>query len=73
MDSNDTIETNMILTDDKEVVIDIEMSKLIYECIVREQYIGYDNVTDPLTKPLTQQKHNRHTKSLDIGYVSDWS
>ena len=40
MDNNNTIETNMILTDDKEVVIDIEMSKLIYECIVREQYIG---------------------------------
>ena len=35
-----TIETNMILTDGKEVVIDIEMSKLIYEYIVREQYIG---------------------------------
>ena len=40
MDNNDTIETNMILTDDKEVVIDIEMSKLIYEYVVREQYIG---------------------------------
>ena len=64
---------NVILTNDKEVVIDIEMSKLIYEYIVREQYIGYDNVTDPLRKPLTQQKHNRYTKSLDIGYVSDWS
>ena len=63
----------MILTNDKEVVIDIEMSKLIYEYIVREQYIGYDNVTDSPTKPLTQQKHNRHTKSLGIRYVSDWS
>ena len=40
MDNNNTIETNMILTDDKEVVIDIEMSKLIYEYVVREQYIG---------------------------------
>ena len=40
MDSNDTIETNMILTDDKEVVIDIDMSKLINEYVVREQYIG---------------------------------
>ena len=38
--NNNTIETNIILTDDKEVVIDIEMSKLIYEYIVREQYIG---------------------------------
>ena len=36
MDNNNTIETNMILTDDKEVVIDIEMSKLIYEYVVRE-------------------------------------
>ena len=34
MDNNDTIETNMILTDD------IEISKLIYEYVVREQYIG---------------------------------
>ena len=40
MDNNDTIETNMILTDDKVVVIDMEMSKLIYEYVVREQYIG---------------------------------
>ena len=40
MDNNNTIETNMILTDDKEVVIDMEMSKLIYEYVVREQYIG---------------------------------
>ena len=34
MDNNDTIETNMILTED------IEISKLIYEYVVREQYIG---------------------------------
>ena len=40
IDNNNTIDTNMILTDDKEVVIDIEMSKLIYEYVVREQYIG---------------------------------
>ena len=40
MDNNDTIEANMILTDDKVVVIDIEMSKLIYEYVVREQHIG---------------------------------
>ncbi|KAK8631738.1 hypothetical protein V6N13_028518 [Hibiscus sabdariffa] len=32
-----------------------------------------DNITDPLTKPLTQQKHDRHPESLGIRYVSDWS
>ncbi|KAK8597110.1 hypothetical protein V6N12_065586 [Hibiscus sabdariffa] len=32
-----------------------------------------DNAVDPLTRPLTQQKHDRHTKSLGIRYVSDWS
>ncbi|KAK8999949.1 hypothetical protein V6N11_082087 [Hibiscus sabdariffa] len=32
-----------------------------------------DNVVDPLTKPLAQQRHDRHTKSLGIRYVSDWS
>ena len=37
MDNNNTIETNMILTDDKEVVIDIEMSKLIYEYITASE------------------------------------
>ncbi|KAK8535535.1 hypothetical protein V6N12_057051 [Hibiscus sabdariffa] len=31
------------------------------------------NIVDPLTKPLAQQKHDRHTKSLGIRYVSDWS
>ncbi|KAK8578787.1 hypothetical protein V6N13_142071 [Hibiscus sabdariffa] len=33
----------------------------------------YDNIADPLTKPLAQQKHDRHTESLGIRYVSDWS
>ncbi|KAK8662652.1 hypothetical protein V6N13_024543 [Hibiscus sabdariffa] len=32
-----------------------------------------DNIVDPLTKPLTQQKHDHHTESLGIRYVSDWS
>ena len=32
-----------------------------------------DNVADPLMKPLAQQKHDRHTESLGIRYVSDWS
>ncbi|KAL4388577.1 hypothetical protein GQ457_09G016830 [Hibiscus cannabinus] len=32
-----------------------------------------DNIADPLMKPLAQQKHDRHTESLDIRYVSDWS
>ncbi|KAK8584417.1 hypothetical protein V6N12_068661 [Hibiscus sabdariffa] len=31
-----------------------------------------DNIADPLTKPLSQQKHDRHTESLGIRYVSDW-
>ncbi|KAG8497104.1 hypothetical protein CXB51_008305 [Gossypium anomalum] len=32
-----------------------------------------NNIIDPLTKPLTQQKHDRHTKLLRIRYMSDWS
>ncbi|KAL4368576.1 hypothetical protein GQ457_05G023610 [Hibiscus cannabinus] len=32
-----------------------------------------DNIADPLTKPLAQQKHDRHIESLGIRYVSDWS
>ncbi|KAK8564633.1 hypothetical protein V6N12_058216 [Hibiscus sabdariffa] len=32
-----------------------------------------DNIADPLMKPLTHQKHDRHTESLGIRYVSDWS
>ncbi|KAK8980873.1 hypothetical protein V6N11_048003 [Hibiscus sabdariffa] len=32
-----------------------------------------DNIADPLTKPLAQQKHDRHTESLSIRHVSDWS
>ncbi|KAK8690248.1 hypothetical protein V6N13_088949 [Hibiscus sabdariffa] len=32
-----------------------------------------DNIVDPLTKPRTQQKHDRQTESLGIRYVSDWS
>ncbi|KAL4385636.1 hypothetical protein GQ457_15G017200 [Hibiscus cannabinus] len=32
-----------------------------------------DSIADPLTKPLAQQKHDRHIESLGIRYVSDWS
>ncbi|KAK8713625.1 hypothetical protein V6N13_148837 [Hibiscus sabdariffa] len=32
-----------------------------------------DNIADILTKPLAQQKHDRHTDSLGIRHVSDWS
>ncbi|KAK8559182.1 hypothetical protein V6N12_042464 [Hibiscus sabdariffa] len=32
-----------------------------------------DNIVDPLTKPLSQQMHDRHTESLGIRYVSEWS
>ena len=32
-----------------------------------------DNVADPLTKPLPQSKHDRHTRSLGIGYVTNGS
>ncbi|KAK8700602.1 hypothetical protein V6N13_018993 [Hibiscus sabdariffa] len=30
-----------------------------------------DNIADPLMKPLTQKKHDRHTESHGIRYVSD--
>ncbi|KAK8584049.1 hypothetical protein V6N12_068299 [Hibiscus sabdariffa] len=33
----------------------------------------YNNIVDPLTKPLAQQIHDRQTESLSIRYVSDWS
>ncbi|KAK8618056.1 hypothetical protein V6N13_115931 [Hibiscus sabdariffa] len=32
-----------------------------------------DNIADPLTKTLAQQKHDRHTESLGMRYVSDCS
>ena len=32
-----------------------------------------DNIADPLTKPLMQQRHDRHTRSLGIRYLSEWS
>lgn len=31
-----------------------------------------DNVADPLTKALSQQKHDGHTSSMGIRYMSDW-
>ena len=31
-----------------------------------------DNVADPLTKPLSQRKHDRHVASSGIRYMSDW-
>ena len=31
-----------------------------------------DNVVDPLTKALSQQKHESHTSSIGIRYMNDW-
>ena len=31
-----------------------------------------DNIADPLTKPLAQQKHDGHTRSMGIGRMPDW-
>ena len=31
-----------------------------------------ENRADPLTKPLSQQKHDGHTESMGIRQVSDW-
>ena len=31
-----------------------------------------DNVADPLTKALSQQKHEGHTSSIGIRYMNDW-
>ena len=32
-----------------------------------------DNVVDPLTKPLPQSKHDSHTRSIGIRFISDWA
>ena len=37
------------------------------ECVPTE-----DNIADPLTKALPQQKHDGHVKSLGIRYIGDW-
>ena len=31
-----------------------------------------NNVVDPLTKPLAQQKHDGHTRSMGIRGMPDW-
>ncbi|WRX10535.1 Reverse transcriptase [Theobroma cacao] len=31
-----------------------------------------DNIADPLTKALSQQKHNRHVENIGIRYIDDW-
>ena len=31
-----------------------------------------DNIADPLTKALSQQKHESHTSSICIGYIGYW-
>ena len=31
-----------------------------------------DNIADPLTKPLAQQKHDGHTISMGIRGMPDW-
>jgi hypothetical protein len=31
-----------------------------------------DNIADPLTKPLAQQKHDGHTRSMGIRGMPDW-
>ena len=33
----------------------------------------YDNVADPLTKPLPQAKHDRHARFIGIRYIDEWA
>ena len=33
----------------------------------------YDNVADPLTKPLPQSKQDSHTRSIGIRFMPDWA
>ena len=33
----------------------------------------YDNVADPLTKPLPHTKHESHTRSMGMRYNIDWA
>ena len=33
----------------------------------------YDNVADPLTKPLPHAKHESHTMSVGMSYNIDWA
>ena len=33
----------------------------------------YDNVADPLTKPLPQVKHDRHARFIGIRYIDEWA
>ena len=33
----------------------------------------YDNVVDPLTKPLPQAKHDRHDRFIGIRYIDEWA
>ena len=37
-----------------------------------ERVLTEDNVANPLTKALSQQKHDGHAESLDIRYLGDW-
>ena len=32
-----------------------------------------DNVADPLTKPLPQEKHDRHARFIGIRYIDEWA
>ena len=33
----------------------------------------YDNVADPLTKPLPQAKRDRHARFIGIRYIDEWA
>ena len=32
----------------------------------------FDNIADPLTKALSQQKHDGHTRDMGIRHMSEW-
>ena len=40
--------------------------------IVMQKVASADNVTDPLTKALTQLQLDRHLKKMSLRYCSDW-
>lgn len=43
------------------------------EDIIVRQVTSEDNLTDPLTKSLSHIKYDAHTRSIDIGFASDFA
>ena len=65
-------DNNGVIAQAKEPRSHQRSKHILRRCVKICKVPTLDNIADPLTKPLAQQKHDGHTRSMGIRGMPDW-